>query len=307
MTVPGEGGTEKPSSEPILEDRDFERWLGKPVAIQKPIEESPSPDSPKPQIVAKAKSAADPQQPFWMDDEDDDSPFSDVQVPKLPPSLTPAVATMPSSNSRRAVVISAIAAAIVLSLAMLLTGVLLGRYLIPSLAVPKAPVEKKAIEKEPVDAPVDPQRRQTPASPVSLLGTIRFRDVAVERPDGGSVVLVFPTSRPARKFTCLGLRPEDQALADRPGLDELRRYGGTLAVADAQGAFSAEIAAPGTYHVLVLSQNARQNKDRDFYVHEFSTLTQFFANPDELLGGRNYLLMTRKIAADRHEPLACVF
>jgi hypothetical protein len=309
LVVPTESQVEKAQpAAPLLEAREFERWIGKPTgqAVKTPDPPPVPAANPNPEPAGKVEE----QPPFWIGDED--LPADEVALPKrwpASPTRSSATADVPPISGFWLLILS-----FLLSAAMFLLGLLVGRYIVPA----ERPAAKGSFESAPATNPV-PQKAARSDEPnadnaptersgqrYAIKGAIRYREVDRDVPDVGAVVLVFPTQPPARKFASVGLRPEDYGMPDATGAKELRLYGGTLAIVRDDGTFAVDLPQKGAYYVLALSQHARR-KNEKLYVNERATLAKYFANPDELLGGRDFVLVPRKLPDNQADPVEYTF
>lgn len=196
------------------------------------------------------------------------------------------------------------------AVATFLFGFLTGRY--------AAPVERRIAAKPPPSdiAPLlanEPADEQPPAANVPgraeaaacvVNGTIRFRNAGKLEADIGAAVLALPAkSRPKERISPAGLRPEDRNLQDRPALDQLRRFGGSVTFVGASGRFSLPVASTGQYFLLVLSNQSLRAPGDMVMPDEVAILKKYFLEVDTLLSDRKHLLLTREIRADQPETL----
>lgn len=278
----------------LFESQDFERWIGQPLStVSKPTASATEP----PPILPSAA----PSRP---------APTGDGSLSPLSAALTERIQFV---DERRVALVVAVLAALV----AFLVGLALGRYVVPS--APSAattvidPLPAKGRDHGP-PAAVDPKGDLAVAAAVQegaaipLTGTILYRHDSVERPDAGGVVLVLPTDqKPDKKIDPLGLRPQDRHLQHRPGVEQLRRIGGCVGYVDEKGSFTVRVPRPGQCYILVLSQGARRDAEQAVFPDEAAILRRYFADLEGLLGGKDFLLITRDVQPDKTQTVRHAF
>ena len=128
-----------------------------------------------------------------------------------------------------------------------------------------------------------------------LTGRIAYRTKQNEsQPDRGARILLFPQQRLGEvKLSVVGFRPADAASDQTIANAALKAMGGGAATANEAGLFQLPIEA-GTYRLLVLSHfQPREELVNDPAVA--TLLSEYFDNPNELLGRVQYQLSTIRI------------
>lgn len=326
VTVPVEESLTASRSErstaSLLERRDFDRILGvagEADELEELIEEpngKKHPESRPREIEADVEVEAEAiEQPPVVEERrtafvPDEQAVKAVSVAAPPIPATPKPIGRLRETPRYSVL--ATMAAVALLLFVFCLGVVVGRYVLPAnvhhvvpqaVAEPKAEVGKPEIQPEP--AQPDPQVFQQ--RPV-LFGVISFKNNQQAVPDNGATVLVFPSAQtPAEKIPSLGLRPLDQNLQDKPGIEVLRKYGGEFAIVDDLGEFRIEVDRPGLYYVLVMSRHVPRGRSETIYLDDASILRRFFADGEQVLGSSSFLLVTRELKTSDNDPIRFTF
>jgi DNA-directed RNA polymerase subunit RPC12/RpoP len=288
LTVPTEEQAMNPvvSAAPLLEAKDFDKWISRPEPVRTAGAVLPS----RTVDVAEAQAEVVPE-PQW--------PGPAVEPLPASPTVTP-VERPATVSVRLLIVFSIVIAAVAFTI-----GILVGRFALPA---------RSAGEEEPKVAPGKPARpnRGAPAvepkqPPPNATGLVQCRVDGKTQPDVGARVLIFPTEPAAERIVSRGLRVEEQASNDRSGHERLLAFGGRFAVIDAAGRFQLELPRPGSYHVLIISATMTRDKDKEIYAADLATLRRLFADPDELLGDRDFLLITRAFRAGQTETIPYTF
>lgn len=341
VTVPIEGSlsaqtADKPRS--ILERHDFDRLLVAPKREKLRSAERPSNGEAKvatsrPETAAKVEPI--PQQRPLEDEEiiqtdelleESDSP-SALQEEKEDEFTVP-VSTAPLPSPRMAEPEHSMLGTLIAIGTILLVfglGFLTGRY-----AFPVQPAESKVNTTRPAQASIalasevnqPPTAEQQTEKPVetpepapaiprprpTLTGRIFYSLNGQPQPDYGATVIAIPSSQsPDRKIASLGLRPLDQNLQDKPGVNQLQQYGGALAIVDDLGEFRLQVQQTGLHYVLVLSSRAGRRATDTLYRDDLAILQRFFEDGEQLLGDNAFLLVTRDLKLDSNEPIRFTF
>lgn len=338
VTVPMENpSAERRSAKPasILERRDFDRLLVKPGASKRSTskengesikpeaaaevpatEPQPIPSPPPPQVPLRDPDSEELDEleavPSALDDSDEEFGEPALSAPPPPP---PRRHAGPDHSTLGTII------AIATLLLVFGLGILVGRYVVPvqpngasSLGGGKSnkTVVADAEATPPLIAAPQPAM-ETPKAAVPrerpvLTGRIFFSANGEPKPDEGATVLAFPTSQsPVRKVATLGLRPLDQNLQDKPGVEQLRHYGGALSTVDDIGDFRIEVDQPGMYYVLILSKRAERSLEEPLYRDDVAILQRFFEDGEQLLGSSAFLLVTRDLQLKDNEPVRFTF
>lgn len=220
-------------------------------------------------------------------------------------------------------------AAGILTLIGFALGVVVGRYAFPAhssaptpAAVAGAEAPKEAAGAEPETSPDSPDgsagsgktpktaEQPSPDVPMARLsGRILYHDKDPNAPavgDDGASVVVFPSGKsPNEKVEILGLRPQDINLQNRPGRDQVLKWEGAVGTVDRQGSFALGVKKPRGYYVLVISANVRRESDHPILQDDLSVLSNFFADPNALIGDRAYALFFKQL--DLQQPTSVVY
>lgn len=103
--------------------------------------------------------------------------------------------------------------------------------------------------------------------------------------DRGARVLILPREREGTaKLSAAGFRAGDNPADVRLATAALRALGGDLAVTDDGGKFTLQLANPGTFHVVVISNYATRGNDDEIDPELIRLLTPYFDQPAQVLG-----------------------
>lgn len=127
-----------------------------------------------------------------------------------------------------------------------------------------------------------------------LTGVISYRDASGStRPDRGARILLLPLEpRGSAKVPAAGLRQDPESVDYRIAETCLDLLGGSLAVADAQGAFRLPLPGAGEYHVLVLSHFQGRDVTTTLSPDVSATLDRYFDRGERILGRLQFRLET---------------
>jgi hypothetical protein len=296
QTVPDSDRVERPkpsTSARLFESNEFDRWLGR-SSQNAPKENTPN---------APVLSFSDVHEAIVLEEEvelrEPEPVVAPIQTPVVERRVPQGPPTTAERQRRHLVLIAGICVIVAFFI-----GVLVGRFLLSPkpapAAVTKSPVRISVPASEEPPAAAGPALRSGPL----LTGTLSFRENGGTLADSGTAVIVIPAGiELGAKIATEGLRPEDQARQSRPGLDQLRRYGGQLEYADATGNFRIELVQPGKYWVLALSGHRRRGQGEGVFPADRSVLNQYFADPVTLLEDRDYLLISRQVPEGPAQPV----
>ncbi|QDU63772.1 hypothetical protein Pan216_46530 [Planctomycetes bacterium Pan216] len=304
---PAESSREEAPAPSILERSDFDSLLeGSPrprpskrsrptttaAAAASTTLERPEPKTPRPQATPKPKEKSEP---------------VSTEAPAPLPGDASLLAPPPSEPTQgRTVSVMIFAVSLVVALVV---GVVFGRYVVPSRSVSTASVNEAPSESEPEDPAVEDLGPELPPEEQpKVRGTIQYAKDGVEAGDVGSTVVVFPSGKkPNVRIEALGLRPQDQQLQHKPGLDQLRQWGGDIGYVGDDGQFEVSVSRPGPYHILFLSKNSEPSPDQQLFPSEAAMLGQFFADVDTLLADRQFLIVHRRFEKSGSQNVNFVF
>lgn len=289
LTVPTEDQVARPvvSAAPLLEAKDFDKWISHPEPVRTAGAVLPS----RTVDVVEAQAEIVPE-PKWVG-------------PAAEP-VRPLPAVKPADRSAGVSVRLLIVFSIVIAAVAFTVGVLVGRFALPGGSTTADEERKTAPAKPP--RPNRPQPAVEPNQPPpNATGLVQCRIDGKTQPDVGARVLILPLEPPAEKIAASGLGVDEGPSTARPGYERLLASGGRFAVIDAAGRFQLELPGPGTYHVLIISASMTRDKSREIYAADLATLRRFIADPDELLGDRDFLLITRPFRAGQTETIPYTF
>ena len=110
------------------------------------------------------------------------------------------------------------------------------------------------------------------------------------RPDIGARVILLPMKRAtSQKISESGVRAGDSARDQMLAAKALRKQGGEITVVKDDGSFSVNLAAPGEYHVLVLSHYQRR-EDTRIPSSDRQVIDDWFERGTSVLGRVDYVL-----------------
>lgn len=209
------------------------------------------------------------------------------------------------------------ALAVVSLLGAFLLGIVVGREVFPDCGSapasarnvaafeelnPQEPLKQAENKPEPAKAVVDDSEM------AKLIGNITYKQDGQERPDEGSVVLIFDSKeRPERKFDVRGLRPSDKGQAGQPGVDQLRRFGGQIAYVDSNGQCQTASNKTGYHWVLILSNHLQLPPGHEIYTTDQTILRRYFTDIDALIENRQYFLLNRDLQINKPQDLKLTF
>lgn len=271
----------KPSSSArMFESNEFDKWLGREEDQPRPVIADSSP-------VIKALDFADvpeqyiPEGDSWPN-ESTTTARRGAGRDRADDEVGPRIAIL-------------VAASLLVSFAL---GIVVGRYVVPK--TPLEPAKPTPVHLPPVD-PLEPKEVPQAEIPTAdrhptLVGTMRYRNAAGEAFDAGAAVIVFPQDEKMQtKIPSEGLRPEHRSSQNRPGVEMIRSHGGEIGYVKEDGSFSLPVDRPGKYWVLVISNRMKRGEDQGIFAGDRPILSQFFADVDGLLAGREYLLVSRHV------------
>ena len=296
LTVPTEDQTDRPPpapGAPLLEDKEFDKWIGKANAPPKGAGRQGASG------LTESEPASPDDVDYDLDDDEEDSVHVIADLGRRPQH----------GGGPNPTVLAALAVCLLLTTFIL--GILVGRYVLPvertsapTVRAPEPPPPPAALPAE--EAPV-PAEQPAPQLKLSVTGSMFFQTADGPKPDEGACVLVIPSAvKLPAKIDAVGLRPEDQFMQHRPGLSRLREFGGELGYVDADGKFDVPVGEKGTYYVLILSKNTRR-RSTAVDIQDRAILQQYFAEFNRLLTDRDHLLISRKVESEQTDPIEYTF
>jgi len=132
-----------------------------------------------------------------------------------------------------------------------------------------------------------------PPKPVEIGGSLRWEAVTGEIGDKGAAVVIWPVGRtPQKKIEAARLLVDKPApKRDDPAYQAILELGGDYARAGDGGHFYVQL-VPGTYRVLLVSNNAQRPAGEDPKPEEVAEVGAIFAPPPALFGKQKYRLST---------------
>lgn len=124
---------------------------------------------------------------------------------------------------------------------------------------------------------------------VVFSGAIAVAGGGAAAADDGAVVALLPSaSPPPRKFSALGLRPQDAAnkVGDAT-VAALQELGGDLVRANEAGAFQL-VVPQGQFHLLVVSRHATRKAGQGLAPKDLAEMSVYFEVPGDLVGQWQY-------------------
>ncbi len=121
-----------------------------------------------------------------------------------------------------------------------------------------------------------------------LVGRITYRTALDEcLPDSGARILLLPRQATVtEQLGVIGLRPGDSGSDQEAAEDAVTQANGVAVLTSGDGTYSAHVAEPGNYHVIVLSKFHRRGNDAEITAELTQALTDYFPEADhrKLLG-----------------------
>jgi hypothetical protein len=264
--------TEEPEAE-----EEIPQPIAEPIPIEVPIAPEPIAVKPPPSVeplsagpqTATADAAAEPAMSVAAAlVELNQIPVADPARPQL------AAATYPVYEQRRKISTPAVlACALLLALASFAGGYFISRARQPVADTNAAGERQPASEQEIVLIP-------------AISGRITYKTAdGGSLPDRGARVLVLPRERDGTaKLSAAGFRAGDHPTDVRFATAALRALGGDLAIADDGGKFTLQLANPGTFHIVVISNYANRADSDEIDPELIRVLTPYFDQPSQIIG-----------------------
>jgi len=115
--------------------------------------------------------------------------------------------------------------------------------------------------------------------------------------DENAVAIALPVGKiPASKIPIQDLQPRAAAVGEEsPAAEIIRRLGGAYTRADAEGKFYMAVPGEGTYHLLLISANARRGGGVEINDLELDDMGSYFLMPADLIGRFDYRWTTEEV------------
>ena len=134
------------------------------------------------------------------------------------------------------------------------------------------------------------QAKKAAQEKVVYSGAISFAAAGgAGQPDAGAVVVLLPAAgQPPRKFSSLGLRPQDA-----PGkvgdatIAAIQEFGGDFVRTDDAGSFQL-VVPTGNYHLLVVSRQGTRKAGQVMAAKDVTEMASYFEVPADLIGNRQH-------------------